>query len=131
MQELRASSIETWGSRDINPTQRADDESLVVCSVAFTDLDATRTTVLSSTTPPSSQALVRVQPVSGAEEDGNDEDLLLTHVRRRMRRRVLSDDLPLTQVLPAVLAVSKGGVGPRASGDTPCSGSDRCDSGED
>ena len=114
----------------------SDDEPLVARSVAFTDLDATRTTALSSTTPASSQALVRVQPISGDEDD---EDLLHirqqvegTHVRRRTRRRVLSDDLPLTQVLPAVSQLaSRRVVVPGVSGDTPRSGPDRSDSGED
>ena len=105
------------GARDQQQLVSSDDEPLVAGSVAFTDLDATGTTALSSTTPASSQALVRVQPISGAE-DGSDEDLLLigqqvegSHVRRRTRRRVLSDDFPLTQVLPAVSHL-KGGVGP-------------------
>ena len=64
------------GARDQQQLVSSDDEPLVARSVAFTDLDATGTTALSSTTPASSQALVRVQPISGAEV-GSDEDLLL------------------------------------------------------
>ena len=49
--------------------------------------------------------------------DAMQEDLEGTQVRRRTRRRVLSDDnLPLTQVFACLfpLGVSKGGVGPRS-----------------
>ena len=130
-------------TRDPQCVVSSDDEPLVARSAACADLDATMTTVLSSTAPASSQELARVQPISGAEEDGNDEDQLRigqqevlesTHVRRRTRRRVLSDDdLPLTQVLLAFshLASRRVVLDPGASGDAPRSVPDRSDSGED
>ena len=128
------------GARDPQCVVSSDDEPFAARSVAFTDLDATMTTVLSSNA--SSQALARVQPFSGAEEDGNDgdqlcigqqEDLEGTHVRRKTRRVLSDDDLPLTQVLPAFshLASRRVVLVPGASGDIPRSGPDRSDSGED
>ena len=62
------------------------------------------------------------------------EDLEGTQVRRRTRRRVLSDDdFLLTQVLLAFshLASRRLVLVPGASGETPRPGPDRSDSGDD
>ena len=77
-----------------------------------------------------------VMPAKASEElmDAMQEDFEGTQVRRRTRRRVLGDDdLPLTQVLLAVshLASRRVVLVPGASGDSPRSGPDRSDSGED
>ena len=77
-----------------------------------------------------------VMPARTSEElmDAMQEDFEGTQVRRRTRRRVLSDDdLPLTQVLPAFphLASRRVVLVPGASGDTPHSGPDRSDSCDD
>ena len=75
-----------------------------------------------------------VMPASEELMDAMQEDFEGTQVRRRTRRRVLSDDdLLLTQVLPVFShkASRRVVLVPGASGDTPHSGPDRSDSGED
>ena len=65
--------------------------------------------------------------------DAMQEDFEGTQVRRRTRRRVLSDDdFPLAQVLPVFshMASRRVVLVPGDSGDTPRSGPDRSDSGE-
>ena len=75
-----------------------------------------------------------VMPASEELMDTMQEDFEGTQVRRRTRRRVLSDDdLLLTQVSPALSHMGSRRVVlvPGASGATPRSGPDKSVSGED
>ena len=79
---------------------------------------------------------MRVQPISRAEEDGNDEDQLLIGQQEDLEgtlvRRVLSDDaLPLTQVLPAFPTWCLEGWCPRGFCSSFRSKQDRSEDGDE
>ena len=106
-------------ARDSQCVVSSDDEPFAARSVAITDLDATMTTVLTSTTPTSSQTLARA------------------HQRRMgtMRIHCASDSNGFWRA--TMSARGPGGgcsatmTAPGASGDSLRSGPDRSDCGED